>query len=214
MRSIIDRLQKLVDDHLRIVRLVPSILGLCGLVLISKHYYLFSRFRSVFEIPNELFTRRLKLRGVVASVSFDGELKIIHLPRMCFIYRSDADCALPVVLPLTHSRRSIEWMRATFTGQPQIRFVPIGLDHANGRLVAMIYVKQRFFSKDIAVFLLSEGLSSLSESHFKLLPETLQASYEKVQTKAIVKKKGMWWKDSKDSRLKRFFRRMFGRSLS
>ncbi|GAA56397.1 hypothetical protein CLF_110809 [Clonorchis sinensis] len=110
-------------------------------------------FRSVFEIPNELFTRRLKLRGVVASVSFDGELKIIHLPRMCFIYRSDAgkffsylslasDCALPVVLPLTHSRRSIEWMRATFTGQPQIRFVPIGLDHANGRLVAMIYVKQ------------------------------------------------------------------------
>ncbi|KAG5448513.1 Protein C3orf33, variant 2 [Clonorchis sinensis] len=143
MRSIIDRLQKLVDDHLRIVRLVPSILGLCGLVLISKHYYLFSRFRSVFEIPNELFTRRLKLRGVVASVSFDGELKIIHLPRMCFIYRSDADCALPVVLPLTHSRRSIEWMRATFTGQPQIRFVPIGLDHANGRLVAMIYVKQQ-----------------------------------------------------------------------
>ncbi|CAL8071851.1 unnamed protein product [Calicophoron daubneyi] len=142
MPSLVDRFQRFVDNHLQVVRIIPPLLGFSGLFLISKHYYLFTRFRTVSSVPVEVFTRRLRLRGIVRSVEADGEVQVEHIPRLAFFNNSTGASRMPLLLPLTHSEKSVAWMRANLPVNSRVRFVLLGKSDDSTRLIGLVFYRR------------------------------------------------------------------------
>ncbi|KAF5395385.1 hypothetical protein PHET_12304 [Paragonimus heterotremus] len=210
--SPVDRIQKWMDEHLRVVRTIPTLLGLCGVYLLSRHYYLFSRFQSVSAIPTKLYSRHLKLHGSVASVQSDGVIHIVHRPFFSIPWTpiSSGSSTLPVVLPVTHSNQSINWLQKYLRPGASIQFILLGLDPNCSALVALVFRSQSILFSDVVRALLLDGLCSLAHPTADLIPSARLNSYRTAQTKSIRKRKGIWKKETSEAgilaRVKRLFR--------
>ncbi|KAF6770100.1 hypothetical protein AHF37_11425 [Paragonimus kellicotti] len=196
-----------------------NIYGLCGryLLCLDSVVYIFSPdiiilFQSVSAIPATLYLRHLKLHGSVVSVQSDGVIHIVHRPFFNIPWTPTNSCSstLPVVLPVTHSNQSINWLQKYLRPGTSIRFILLGMNPNCSTLVALVFRSQSILFSDVVRALLRDGLCSLAHPSAELIPTARLNGYRTAQTKSIRKRKGIWKKETSDTgilaRITRLFR--------
>jgi hypothetical protein len=74
-----DAVSNWIDKHIRIVRMVPYVIGGIGAYIVIRNYHLFTRFRSVSSIPQQLFDKNSTLYGKVRQC-YGDRLEVWHIP--------------------------------------------------------------------------------------------------------------------------------------
>ncbi|KAF7245296.1 hypothetical protein EG68_09934 [Paragonimus skrjabini miyazakii] len=216
------------DEHCLLLKCLPligyksgwmNIYESCGryLLCLDSVVYIFSPdiiilFRSVSSIPAKLYSRHLKLHGTVVSVQPDGVIHIVHRPffNIPWTPTSRGSGTLPVVLPVTHSNQSINWLQKYLRPGASIQFILLGLDPNCSTLVALVFRSQSILFSDVVRALLRDGLCSLAHPSADLLPSARLDGYRTAQMKSVRKQKGIWKKETSEAgilaRIKRLFR--------
>ncbi|CAH8472636.1 unnamed protein product [Heterobilharzia americana] len=201
-----DRFQKYVDDHLKVIRLLPTTFFAFGVYLLAKHFYIFTKFNSIHAIPSDVYSRQIRLKGLINSVDHTGELEIFHVPKIRIPINTSPGNSLRVCIPVQHSERSRQWMKQNFQPGDVTVFIPVKLLQ-DDRLLAIVFKKWYFFRKDISYHLLVNGM--VDAEKLDDLPEDFRTKYIGAISKAKKKKKGIWRENSRFRKTcKSFLQRM------
>nr|CAH8825142.1 unnamed protein product [Trichobilharzia regenti]CAH8825145.1 unnamed protein product [Trichobilharzia regenti] len=189
-----DKLQKYIDDNLRVIKLLPTVFFVTGVCLLSRHFYLFTKFNSIHSIPSGVYNRQIRLKGLIYHVNDTSELEIFHLPKIRTPFRSSLGDTIKLCIPVEHSELSRQWIKDNIHVGDRITFIPVMPIDAEAKLLAIVFKKWYFFRKDISYYLLANGMVNLEDS--SNLPDNYRNKYVGAVVKAMNKKKGIWREES------------------
>ncbi|CAH8827618.1 unnamed protein product [Trichobilharzia szidati] len=137
-----DRLQKYIDDNLRVIKLLPTAFFVCGVCLLSRHFYLFTKFNSIHSIPSGVYSRQIRLKGLIYHVNHTGgELEIFHLPKIRTPFHSSLGDTIKLCIPVEHSELSRQWIKDNIHVGDRITFIPVMPIDAEAKLLAIVFKK-------------------------------------------------------------------------
>ncbi|KAK4473662.1 hypothetical protein MN116_003012 [Schistosoma mekongi] len=201
-----DKLQKFLDDNLKAMRLMPAAFLTIGAYLLAKHFYVFATFNSVYSIPPDVYSRQIRLKGLVRAINHTGDLEIFHVPKVRIPLQVPHN-VMKLSIPIQHSELSMKWLKQNVHSGERIDFIPIKPFAEDAKLLAIVYKKWYFFRKDISYQMLVTGIAN--HDNVDDLPDNFHKKYSLAISEAVRKKRGIWHGDSKVWKYcKLFFKRI------
>ncbi|XP_018649120.1 hypothetical protein Smp_196260 [Schistosoma mansoni] len=206
MRSAMNKLQQLMDENVEAIRLMPTTFLVIGVYLLGRHFYIFTKFNSIYSIPSGVYSRQIHLKGLVKSINSTGELEVFHVPKVKLPFQVSYGNAIKICIPVQHSGQSIQWLQQNIHPGERVVFIPVKPIFEDSELLAIIYKRCCVFKKDISYHLLVNGIAN--HKSFNDLPYNFRNKYSSAIAKAIRMKRGIWQEDYKVWKFCKFFQKI------